>query len=99
MRKSILDKITDTALDASPLKAIAIVSGIAIVLFTTLGSLAVSVENSEIEEMNKNNCVQTQEMRTVPTIETGISSSGSVVTMTGQKIQFKYTCDDETRWR
>ncbi|AXC41440.1 hypothetical protein HOT62_gp110 [Salmonella phage S126] len=49
--------------------------------------------------MAKANCEQTQEMRVVSTIETGISSSGSVVTMPGQKIQFKYTCDDHPRWK
>ncbi|CCI88457.1 hypothetical protein BN79_029 [Yersinia phage phiR2-01] len=91
--------IIDNLLDMSMPKAL-LVLGVSTAAFVgAAGCLLSWDENVEAEEMAKANCVQTQEMRTVSTVETGISSNGSVFTMTGQKIQFKYICDDYPRWK
>lgn len=51
------------------------------------------------QEMAAQNCVQTQEMRTVSTTLTSISTNGDMIFTPTQKIEFKYTCDDHPRWR
>ncbi|QIO00084.1 hypothetical protein ende_144 [Salmonella phage ende] len=92
---SIFDKMLDMPMP----KALLVMGVGSIIVIGTTGCLLSWISNIEAEEMAKANCEQTQEMRVVSTIETGISSSGSVVTMPGQKIQFKYTCDDHPRWK
>lgn len=92
---SIFDKMLDMPM---PRALLVMGVGAAIVIGAT-GCLLSLVSNMEAEEMAKANCVQTQEIRVISTIETGISSNGSVVTMPGQKVQFKYICDDHPRWK
>lgn len=91
----LLDNVTDKFFDL-PTKAIIGGSlafvGLSIWGITYLGALSEA-------EFAEHQCVQTQEMRTVPALETGVSSNGSVVMVTGQRIEFKYNCNDEPRWK
>lgn len=64
-------------------------------LLVTIG-LLMSADNNEMKEQN---CVQTQEMRVQSKINVGFSTDGSAIFSDGQKIEFKYTCDDHPRWR
>lgn len=75
-----------------------VVVGLGIVA-TALVVVQAYYKAKDAQEMAAQNCVQTQEMRTVSTTLTSISTNGDMIITPAQKIEFKYTCNDYPRWR
>lgn len=87
--------LVDKMLDMSP---VTLFSGVAVVCVGLIGT-AVYLDGQIQEEFEVHQCVKTQEIRVASSLETGISSNGSVVLVSGQKIEFKYNCNDYPRWK